>query len=456
MNFSKTIGSSALLLASCASLPLAAQQTEDASSARCDIRTFGAIAGDGLPDTAAIQAAVAACEGVGGTVVIPQGEWSTGTVRLGSNMTLLLEQEAVLALHPDIDLFPEMPVSRDNGSAMVRAALLADGVEALRIEGAGRIEGNGEAFWDDSFYESGLRRPTLPRPGPVIELANCSDTHVSGISMTNMPAYAIRYHRCDGVSATGITIRNDPRSPNTDGIQLRDTSNAVIRGVDIRTGDDAIVLKSGDRIVDNILVENSYLESDDAALKFGTGSREGVTNSVFRNIEIRNSRYGIALFMIDGGTHANNLFENIVISTGGRNSRQFPIFLDIDRREADRSLGRIVDTTFRNLAIETSGASLIAGNPDAPIEGLILRNIVLTIRDPFDVTVRSAKPRGNINIEGQSGSVDYSTANAHFAFGHIDGLSLGAINIAVGDDGGHDDGGRQDFFLQDVTLTLQN
>ncbi len=452
----RTIGAALFALANCASLPLAAQQLENASVMRCDIREFGAVSGDGLPDTAAIQTAVAECEDDGGTVVVPQGDWSTGTVRLGSNMTFLLEEGAILSLHPDITLFPETSVQRDNGFATVRAALLADGVEALRIEGAGRIEGNGEAFWDENFYESGLRRPTLPRPGPVIELANCRDTHISGITMTNMPAYAIRYHRCDGVSAEGITIRNDPRSPNTDGIQLRDTSNAVISEVDIRTGDDAIVLKSGDRAVDNILVENSYLESDDAALKFGTGSRVGVTNSVFRNIEIRNSRYGIALFMLDGGTHANNLFENIVISTGGRNPRQFPIFLDIDRREADRSLGRIVDTTFRNLAIETSGASLIAGNPDAPIEALILQNIALSIRDPFDVTARSAKPRGNITIEEQSGSVDYSTANAHFALGHIDGLRLGAISISVEDDDGHDEGGRQDLFLQDVTLTLQN
>jgi polygalacturonase len=388
----------------------------------CDIRAHGAVSGDGVHDTAAIQAAVDACAGTGGTVLIPAGEWSTGTVRLGSDMVLDLAEGAVLALHPDIALFPEVEIARDADIRPARAALLADGVSGLRITGKGRIEGNGEAFWDKDFYASGLPRPTLPRPGPAIELANCRDTHVAGITLTNMPAYALRFHRCDGVSARGVTIRNDPRSPNTDGIQIRDTSNAVISRVDIRTGDDAIVLKSGDRAVDNVLVEDSYLESDDAALKFGTGSRVGVTNSVFRNLTIANSRYGIALFMIDGGTHRGNLFEDIAITTGGRHARQFPIFIDIDRRTADRTLGRIVDTTFRRLAITTSGASLIAGNPAAPIEGLVFENVTTEVRGAVDVTRRSAKPRGNVEIAAQAGSTDYSVRPGHMVLAHIRGL----------------------------------
>ncbi len=395
----------------------------------CDIRDHGAASGDGVHDTAAIQAAVDACAGTGGTVLIPGGAWSTGMVRLGSDMTLELAEGAVLALHPDIVLFPEVTTGSAEPIDTVRSALLADGVTGLRITGKGRIEGNGEAFWDADFYASGRARPTLPRPGPVIELSDCRDTHVAGITLTNLPAYAIRFHRCDGVSARGVTIRNDPRSPNTDGIQIRDTSNVVISRVDIRTGDDAIVLKSGARAVDNVLVEDSYLESDDAALKFGTGSRVGVTNSVFRNLTIANARYGIALFMIDGGTHRANLFEDIRITTGGRHPRQFPIFIDIDRRSADRTLGRVVDTTFRHIAITTSGASLIAGNPAAPIEGLVLEDVSMTVRGAVDLTARSAKPRGNVEITAQAGSTDYSTRAAHLVLAHVQGLEMEGVTV---------------------------
>lgn len=437
------------LVAGCALLVCASARAEDPGDPRrCNIADYGAVSGDSEPDTAALQAAVDDCAGLSGIVVIPAGNWSTGTVRLKSDMTLRIDDGAVLALHPEIGLFPEIEIARDRGTATVRSALLADGVSGLRIEGSGRIEGNGEAFWDPDFYASGLRRPTLPRPGPVIELANCSDTHVTGITMANIPAYAIRFHRCDDVSARGITIRNDPRSPNTDGIQIRDTSNAIISGVDIRTGDDAIVLKSGERPVDNIMVENSYLESDDAAVKFGTGSRIGVTNSVFRNLEIANSRYGIAIFMIDGGTHRNNLFEDISIETGGRHPRQFPIFIDIDRREADREFGRIVDTTFRNFTIKTSGASLLAGNPAAPVEGLTIDNFELDVRQAFDVTARPSKPRGNILIETQSGSVDYSTIDAHLVVAHARGVCLTDVSFSS------DPGSAREYDVRSIDAEL--
>ncbi|APE26888.1 glycoside hydrolase family 28 protein [Aurantiacibacter gangjinensis] len=447
-HWARFVGGMLAALTALLAFPLAAGASSN--SQRCDIRDFGAVSRDESADTDAIQQAVDQCSGTGGTVLVPAGDWSTGTVRLGSNMTFLIDDGAVLSLHPDIALFPETIIRQDEGTASVRAALLADGVTGLRIDGAGRIEGNGEAFWDEDFYDSGLRRPTLPRPGPVIELANCRDTHLSGITMTNMPAYAVRFHACSDVSATGITIRNDPRSPNTDGIQIRDTSNMRISDVDIRTGDDAIVLKSGQRPVDNILVEDSYLESDDAALKFGTSSHVGVTNSVFRNLQIRNSRYGIAIFMIDGGMHQNNVFENIDIETGGRHLRQFPIFIDIDRRDADRSLGRVVDTVFRDMTIMTGGASLIAGNPEAPIEGLSLQNITISVSGPIDLATASSKPRGNIEIEGQRGSVDYSSANAHFALGHIRGLSLNDIAIVEQ----HGASTRADMFMQDVLYDL--
>jgi len=417
------------MICACAATENPIPKLQQATIPVCNITDYGAVSADGRVDTHALQNAINDCRGREGTVVLPAGDWSTGALRLGSNMTLQIDEGAVLSLYPDIDLFPEFVSETDDGVVRIRAALFAEGVSGLRITGKGRIEGNGASFWDEDFYNSGLRRPTLPRPGPTIELADCSDTHVSGITLTNMPHYAVRFNRCDGVSAEDLTVRNDPRSPNTDGIQIRDTSNAVLRRLDIQTGDDAIVLKSGKRVVDNILVEDSNLQSDDGAIKFGTGSAVGVTNSVFRNIDIAKTRYGVAIFMLDGGHHKNNLFENIRIENGGRHARNYPIYMDIDRREADRSLGQIENTTFRDIEIVTNSASLIAGNPAAPIRNVKLERIKMTVPDPLDLTARPSKPRGNINIEDQGGSVDYSTRAAHFVFGHIEGLTLRDVSI---------------------------
>ena len=391
---------------------------------------YGGQPDDGVADTTAIQAAIDACAGRG-RVVLSEGQWDTGLIKLRSDMEFHLAKDAVLSLIPDISLFPVVDVTMEpDDPDSVRAAMIGFGVSNLIISGPGRIVGNGPEFWDPGFYTSGLARPTLPRPAPTIALSHCSDVTLRDLEMLDLPAYAIRFRKCDGVRAEDLNIRNDPRSPNTDGIQISDTSNVVITGVDIRTGDDAIVLKSHDRIIRNVLVENSYLESDDGALKFGTGSRQGVQDSVFKNLTIGNSRYGIAIFMIDGGRHANNRFENISIRTGGRHQRTYPIFIDIDRRAADRELGEIEELVFDGLLIHTRGASLIAGNPEAPIRNLKIRNLHQSaLADLEDLEIAGAKPRGNVNIRDQAGSVDYSGTPAHFVFAHIDRLTVDNLVI---------------------------
>lgn len=397
----------------------------------CNPAFHGGVAGDGRSDTEAVQAAIDACAGTGGRTVIPEGVWDIGLIRLGSDMEFHLDEGAVLRLIPDIEQFPEVDATSDEADPKtVRTAIYGRDVSDLTISGTGRIEGNGPAFWDPDFYTSGLKRPTLPRPAPVIELSGCSGVTVKEIEMVDLPGFAIRFNTCEDVRAEGVRIANDPRSPNTDGIQLRDTSNALITGVDIRTGDDAVVLKTGERRMTNIIVEDSYLESDDGALKFGTGSYVGVEDSVFRDLTIGNSRYGIAIFMIDGGRHANNRFERITIETGGRHDRTYPIFMDIDRREADRTLGEIEGFVFEDITIRTTGASLIAGNPEAPIRNLTLRDVEIEALPGAEaVTETSGKPRGNKNIIDQSGSVDYAGRDAHLVFGHIDGLVLDGVTI---------------------------
>lgn len=391
-------------------------------------------ADDDANDTVAIQAAIDQCATMGGKVILGPGLWRTGGLILRSEMEFHLAAGAVLQLIPDIALYPALEGPGEAaGNQRFIVGLHAPFVERLIISGPGKIDGQGPQFWDKDFYKLGLPRPTLPRPEPLLELADCKNVVVRDLTMIDLPAYAIRLHRCDGARVENVTIRNDPRSPNTDGVQIRDSSNVTITGADIATGDDAIVLKSRARAVENIVVENSILESDDAALKFGTGSAIGVRNSVFRDLTIRNSRYGIAIFQIDGGTHADNRFERISIHTGGRHKRTFPIFVDIDRRDADRNWGKIERHVFDSISIDTSGAILIAGNPAAPIRDLVLSRLSMTMRAPMvDVTQTPGKPRGNVQIKAQAGSVDLGQENAHVVLGHIDGLNL--RDIAIDDD----------------------
>lgn len=415
-------------------------------------RTAGPIcapqgAGDDAPDTQAIQAAIDACAGRGGKVTLAPGVWLTGGLTLGSDMEFHLAAGAILRLIPDMRLYPQVRgPGEGDGQEALQVALHAPNAQRLVISGPGMIDGQGAQFWDAGFLASSLPRPTLPRPHPAIEIADCRDVTIRDLRLQDLPGYAIRFHRCDSGRAEGVIIRNPPRSPNTDGIQIRDSSNITITGADIATGDDAIVLKSRQRVVRNILVEKSVLESDDAGLKFGTGSAIGVRDSVFRDLTISNSRYGIAIYQIDGGAHADNRFERIAIHTGGRHPRPYPIFIDIDRRSADRAWGKIERQVFRDITIDTTAAALISGNPNAPIRDLKLENIRFTGRAPlFDLPTTLGKPRGSTGIQPLADSADFSRENALMTLAHIEGLRVDGLVTSGA-------GGRAGLALIEVTL----
>jgi polygalacturonase len=413
-----------------------------AAARTCDVTAFGARPNDERADTAAIQKAIHACAGTGGTVVVPAGTFLTGGLTLGSDMVFRLGPGAVLKAIPDIALYPMRADARvargaapeEDAYDRYQAILYAGGVRNLVIEGPGTLDGQGPLFWDPNFHELGIPRPTRPRPQQMIELIDCADVTVRGIRMVEAPAYSLRFYRCDRVRAEGITIRNDPRSPNTDGIQIRDTVNAFITGADIATGDDAIVVKSYDRMVDNLVVTDSILMSDDSALKFGTAGHKGVTNSLFSNIIIRESRFGIALFQMDGGRYANNRFHNIAIETGGRGERHLAIYADIDQRRPDRPLGAIEGLTFSDIRIATRGNILIAGQRQAPIRDLVMERIIIEATAPSErFGPRRTKPRGNAFVAPTGQTEDFAGTAASITIANAADVRLSGVDIRHAD-----------------------
>lgn len=405
----------------------------------CDVRLYGAYPGDETDDTAGIQTAVDDCKGKGGKVLLEGGRYLAGSIELGSHMTFAIAAGSRLSAIPDIERFPlRKDVSATgnagalsgDGYSEYRAFLYASKATGLTIEGPGMLDGQGPLFWDPGFIEGSQPRPSLPRPQQMIELVDGTDLTVRDLTLVDAPAYSIRFYRSDRVRAENIKIRNHPRSPNTDGIQIRDTSNAIIRGADINTGDDAIVIKSYARMVENVIVTDSILTSDDSAIKFGTAGYTGVRNSLFSNIIIRDSRYGIALFQMDGGLYQYNRFHNIQVETGGRWPRTYAVYVDVDRRREDSPWGRIEGLTFSEIESFSGGNWLIAGNGKSKIRDLTLRNVSLRLPERIaDLSATVRKPRGNTLLTPNADSEDYSKVQAHFALANIAGLTVDGLTI---------------------------
>ena len=103
--------------------------------------------GDGKTlDRSALNRAVEACAAAGGGQVrVAPGRYLTGTVRMRSGITLVLEAGAVLVGTPDLDQYESYapPESRPGDrNHWHRALVLGVGVENVTITGPGVIDGN--------------------------------------------------------------------------------------------------------------------------------------------------------------------------------------------------------------------------------------------------------------------------------------------------------------------------
>jgi hypothetical protein len=439
----------AALLCLAVTLPTAAAASRSSTALAtndCVITAHGATANDDRLDTVAIQAAIEACAARGGgRVLVPAGRFVTGTIELRSGIEFHLGAGALLVGSPNIADYPELAESRGDDHAPppgtvqprtgeqsggIRALLVARGKRHVAITGTGTLDGNGTAFWGEGFIDSGRSRPDLPRPRPWIWFKDSTHVTVRDVFLTHTPSYFLTFQQCDDVFIEGVRMSAHPRSPNSDGIQIEGSRNIRIVGVDIRTGDDAIVLKSSAGPIENVLVTGSYLESDDSAFKFGTGTEHNITRVRFSDSIIAKSRIGIAIFMKDGGELRDFTASGIDISTSSRHSTDYAVYFDVDRRHAASKLGTVRDITLRDLRVRTRGNLLLAGHPAAPIRNLTVDGLDIEIASPVDVSALKNKPRGNALLAPLPDSVDYAKVNSHVTLAHIDGARVRNVRLS--------------------------
>ena len=381
------------------------------------ITDFGAQSNDGQLDTEAIQKAIDfAQQQGGGTVVFPLGTYLSGTIQLRPTVSIRLDSGS---------LWQASPYFSDYDTLTKVSFLVGEGLEQIRIGGKGTIDGQGTAFWDEQF------KP-LDRPAPWIRLADCQNIHIEGIRLQYSPSHTLRIEHSDSVWINDLTIWNPLRGPNTDGIDVVDSKNVWIEDCYIRTGDDAICLKSSRGWVETVHVANCRLISDDAAIKFGTSSRVGVRDCQFQSIDIDSTRYGIALFMLEGGLFQNNTFTDITIKNGSRHRFQYPIYVDVDRRTPSDQIGQIERLTFKHLTIQTDGKVLLSGHPEHPLRDIRIEDIEYTYY-PSEIDFSKAKkPRGNKKYPKLASSYDFAHRPERWVFAFTEQLKLENIRYVDG------------------------
>ena len=272
--------------------------------AEYDVRSFGA-KGDGTAkDTAAVQRALDECAKTGGRVVVPAGTYRIGSIYLGDNTELHLEEGATLLGSPDLadynepDAYPQNWGSVKEGWS-AKHLILAIEKKNVSITGKGVIDGNGRSFFDPKprhrskigWRHGGCNAWGKPaeqrRPGQEIVFVECRNVAVRDVMFKDMSCWSCLFHGCDGVVVGGVKVRNGFLNLNTDGFDIDSCSNVSIGDCDIVTGDDAIAirgnparLKNPEKICENVRVSNIVCRVQ------ADGVRVGVGNGTIRNVRI--------------------------------------------------------------------------------------------------------------------------------------------------------------------------
>jgi polygalacturonase len=354
-----------------------------------NIRDFGAVAGGKTLCTAAIQKAVDCCaDGGGGTVYFPPGDWLSGTIAMRSHVALEFESGSCLLGSTNGNDFPPwQPTFRSYSDTYVEQSLIrGENLNGVTIRGRGTIDGQW-AQWPR--VKKGNTDFLRKRPY-VVRLVNCRDVLVAGVTLRNSPMWMQHYLACDRVRISGVTVYNCGW-PCNDGMDIDGCRDVVITGCMIRSGDDAICLKStSGRPCENVTIADCVLSSHCNALKMGSESLGG-----FRNITVTNCTVtsplspkncgisGIALELADGGTLQGVVISNIVMR-----DVTTPIFIRLGNRGQPMAegtprpgVGTLRDVTISNVTATGAwniGCS-ITGIPGHPVENVLLSNIRISL-----------------------------------------------------------------------------
>lgn len=362
----------------------------------CNIRDFGAV-GDGVTrNTACIQAAIeACCRDGGGTVIVPAGRYLSGSIRLRTNVNLYLDAGAVLIASVDPADIRVDEEYLDSGTGYFVGAVDAENVS---VTGHGEIFGQGDLLMekDDGVSEY----PLLPGKfrSQMCYFRGCRRVRLDGITLRKSSQWTVHLIGCRHVAIRSVTILNNLRGANNDGIDPDACRDVRISGCHVEGGDDAIVIKTTQNAArmygdcEDILISGCTLVSRGSAVKIGTETCGNIRNCVVTGCVVRNSNRGLGIWARDGGN-----VENILVSDMTVETRMFrgaphrdrvrdwwgkgePIFLSADYRTPGVFPGKIRRVLVKHILAECENSVFLQGVPESPIEDVWLEGLHLHFR----------------------------------------------------------------------------
>ncbi|MBQ9500577.1 MAG: right-handed parallel beta-helix repeat-containing protein [Lentisphaeria bacterium] len=361
-----------------------------------------------LKDCPSLQSAVDAAERFD-VIVVPPGDWHCGAARLKSDLVLRLEKGARLIAPERLEAY--LPAERliRCGRSLTHFFLGLSELENVTLEGEGAIELNGHCFWqdydglapqprllergEDGFFKSKLYAPAPYRP-VGIWMENCRNIRLRGVTLRNSAAYTVWPVGCEHLEIDRVTIDNDRRGPNTDGLDIDGCRDVLISDCRISGGDDCIAVKSDraligdDRPCERIRIRGNILSSYCCGVRLGFEGDNPIRDVLASDNVITDSNVGYDLlsvipagriFGIEHGTPIENaVFTGCVM----RNVRQ-PLKIwsgAVSPEDASRYTGYVRHVHFSDMEIEATDSCFLGG---ADVSDISLASVNLRVmRDP--------------------------------------------------------------------------
>ena len=392
-----------------------------------NIRTFGALGDARTIDSPAINAAIAAASAAGGgTVFFPAGNYLSYSIRLKSNISLYLDQGAVLIAadaapegQPSYD-FPETnqpwEAFQDYGHNHWKNSLIwGIDLQNISILGPGRIWGRGLSRNNGPQLKSSPADKRTDGVGnKTIALKNCVNVQLRDFQILKGGWFCLLATGVDNLTIHNLTLDTDRDGFDIDCCRNVRVSNCAINS----PWDDAIVPKSSYalgylRPSENITISDCYVSGcwqlgtflDGTRLPFPAGGKVYGTgriklgtesNGGFKNITITNCIFegcqGLALETVDGAICEDITISNITM----RNIISAPIFMRLGSRlrgpAADGPMltsgsqpegtktGVLRRVYINNIVCSNSVSKLgcvITGVPNHPIEDIRIQNVLI-------------------------------------------------------------------------------
>ena len=302
-----------------------------------NIVDYGAKADTTQLSTTALQKAIDDCSAAGGgRVIVPAGNYKTGSIRLKSGVHLYIEHGATL--YGSTDLKDYTPMKSDYVSLRTQTTTIqliyADGVKNVVIDGYGTIDGRGRAFKKLTWNDEGITRPHL------IRFIQSEDIIIRNITLKNSGCWMQHYLACDRLRIEGIKVMNR-NNYNNDALDIDGCHDVVVQGMIADSDDDGITLKStSPRLCENVRITDCVVSSHCNAVKLGTETNGGFRNINIAGIVVKPSSnqqekfFGqwigtsaISLEIVDGG-----IMENVSVSDFTVEGTESPIFIRLGNR----------------------------------------------------------------------------------------------------------------------------